>query len=510
MVPFYLILLLSLPWCSSAHNFTIHRTFTPDNSLANGASIALLSATKGLYLDASFTATISDLSQTPHFFQINTWGLPQKYNISAQISSGPIQLQSLSTGLWAMAYNGGGATVKAPSRKPWGWETFVYEKESTETILLRFGDNYFRMKGNEVVADEKNRSLAERFVIKRITERLEPDIFGVNLGGWLVVEKLISPKLFHGLKNSNSNASSEDELCSSVGPVLCEEMLRKHYETFINPEKDLEEIKEKGLNLVRIPIGYWATKAKNNNNNNTNLSLEYLDKAMSVCDRIGLAVIVDLHKVRWTKKDTDDWEATVKDTIDSLIFLTKRYTERPSFFGIELVNEPSIEIPLEKLQEFYYRSYSEIREIDKNVVIVMSDSFRGHAIEATKFIPKLSPNVTRVMIDLHNYQCFSPLDKSLSTEQHLKKVEGEWLDMVTALARYNLVLTGEWSLGLDWHTYEGLLPEEIKTFKSIYFLTQRNIFQAGDGCCFWTWRLENPDTSWDMERLFNEGYIIPS
>lgn len=271
---------------------------------------------------------------------------------------------------------------------------------------------------------------------------------------------------------------------------------------------------------MRIPIGYWATKPEQQISPYSNISLNYLDKAFEICDQLNLAIIIDLHGVKdsqngwdhsgWardTQHWTDNWEENLRDTIESLVFLTKRYTNRTSFFGIELVNEPLYTIPLQKITEFYYKSYEEIRKINKEVIIIMSDSFRGHAVESTTFIPKLSPNFTRVMIDIHNYQCFNEADKKLTTEQHLDKVENEWLKAVTALSKHNLVITGEWSLALEWHTYLGLQPDEIKTFKKIYFLTQKNIFEAGDGSVFWSWKLQENDSSWAMEKLFNDGYI---
>ena len=275
-----------------------------------------------------------------------------------------------------------------------------------------------------------------------------------------------------------------------------------------------------GINLVRIPIGYWATTDEQNAYPHVTNSLQYLDKAFDICDQLDLALIVDLHGAKdsqngkdhsgWiteTQHWTDNWENNIKFTLDSIDFLTNRYNERSSFFGIELLNEPLESIPLLKLSEYYYKAYENIRKINKDVVILMSDSFRGHSIEAETFIPKLSPNITGVMIDIHNYQCFDEEDKNLTTEGHLDKVNNEWEKMVKTLSLNNLVVTGEWSLGLPWKTFLGMKQSEIKEFKSIYFKVQKNAFDIGDGSIFWTWRVSYGNVGWSLEQLYNEGYI---
>lgn len=43
----------------------------------------------------------------------------------------------------------------------------------------------------------------------------------------------------------------------SLGPVEGEARLEKHWSSWIT-EDDFAEIASKGLNFVRIPIGYWA------------------------------------------------------------------------------------------------------------------------------------------------------------------------------------------------------------------------------------------------------------
>ena len=72
-------------------------------------------------------------------------------------------------------------------------------------------------------------------------------INGVNLGGWLVLERWMTPGLFRA-------SGEEDEiwLHRSTDPAELERLLRRHRDTYIT-EDDFRAISAHGLNLVRIP-----------------------------------------------------------------------------------------------------------------------------------------------------------------------------------------------------------------------------------------------------------------
>src|ERR1700719_3796639 len=77
---------------------------------------------------------------------------------------------------------------------------------------------------------------------------------GVNLGGWLVLEKWMVPAVYRG-----SDAPDEYGLCLALGDQA-KARLDEHRETFITAE-DFQWIKKCGLNAVRLPVGYWALEA---------------------------------------------------------------------------------------------------------------------------------------------------------------------------------------------------------------------------------------------------------
>ena len=73
---------------------------------------------------------------------------------------------------------------------------------------------------------------------------------GVNLGGWLVLEKWMTPSLFAGL-----NAEDETSYCVELGAKAIP-ALHEHWQSFITRE-DFAWLAGIGINAVRIPIGHW-------------------------------------------------------------------------------------------------------------------------------------------------------------------------------------------------------------------------------------------------------------
>ena len=72
---------------------------------------------------------------------------------------------------------------------------------------------------------------------------------GVNLGGWLVLERWMTPSVFAG-----TDATNEYELSKTAGGRA---RIQHHRHTFIQ-EADIKWLAHAGIQLLRLPIGYWA------------------------------------------------------------------------------------------------------------------------------------------------------------------------------------------------------------------------------------------------------------
>ena len=77
-------------------------------------------------------------------------------------------------------------------------------------------------------------------------------IRGVNLGGWLVLEKWITPALFAG-----TSAEDEAHLWTELSDRGQRELLRGHRDSFIT-ERDFADLASRRIDAVRIPVPYFV------------------------------------------------------------------------------------------------------------------------------------------------------------------------------------------------------------------------------------------------------------
>ena len=285
---------------------------------------------------------------------------------------------------------------------------------------------------------------------------------GVNLGGWLVLEKWMTPSLFRGM-----DATDETSWCVESGSDAAVR-LNAHWDSFITKD-DFKWIKERGLNAVRIPVGHWLLGQDYPYHSAYGTSrtpfvtggAEYLDRAMKWAEEYGLKVVIDLHAAPGCQngfdnggiKDFCDWHK--KDvyrsfSLDFLELLASRYSVYPALAGIEVLNEPRWTIPTGYLKEYTQDAYWRIRKYcSKNYVsVIFHDGFRP-AAKYRKFMRE--PEYSNVMLDIHRYQCFNQGDLAMSIYDHLNKVAVGWANeaerMWTNPGLWSMV--GEWSLGLN-------------------------------------------------------------
>jgi len=77
-------------------------------------------------------------------------------------------------------------------------------------------------------------------------------IRGVNLGGWLVLEKWITPALFAG-----TSAEDEAQLWTELSDRGQRELLSAHRDAYIT-ERDFADLASRRIDAVRIPVPYFV------------------------------------------------------------------------------------------------------------------------------------------------------------------------------------------------------------------------------------------------------------
>src|ERR1700677_107887 len=326
---------------------------------------------------------------------------------------------------------------------------------------------------------------------------------GVNLGSWLILEKWMVPDVYRG-----TGAPDEYSLSLALGDQA-ETRLQKHREKFITAE-DFRWIKNCGLNAVRLPVGYWALEAPKPSVGAT----DFLDFAFDQASQNGLKLVLDLHGAPGSQNGWDHsgrsgeigWHKSpdnIKETVRILASFAQRYGKHPALFGIELLNEPSDQIPVETLKDFSLDAYSQIRKYaGPEVAIVFHDSFRAMAWQ--NFMK--GPDYSNVIIDTHLYQLFNEDDSKRTAPEQIVFA----LSRKTALEQMQQeelpTFVGEWSLALPDNSTEDLSSFQNDLLTGAYADTQLLCFENTRGWFFWSYKLES-NSAWNFRYCVERGWL---
>jgi len=326
-------------------------------------------------------------------------------------------------------------------------------------------------------------------------------IKGVNLGGWFVLESWMKPELFKDI-------DSRDETGFCLKNPNAKTDLIKHWETFITLD-DFIYIKNLGINSVRLPIPWWLEGKSPYFS-----ALPYIHQAMQWADQTGLLVLLDLHTAPGCQNGFDnggiegviDWPKNPKNinlTIDKLEFIVKEFKKYPSFWGIEVLNEPHSSIDLKLIQDFYRRSYARIRKhTDKT--IVFHDAFRPKDPSWAPFFK--DEQMENVVFDLHLYHCFDHRLTHGDFNLHLKTLLETRLSMIQEINLFVRTVVGEWSLGMHYQTMikDDTFDEEL--YRRILANLQLFVYNHGYGYYFWNYKIQREShMDWDFRRLMEHG-----
>jgi glucan 1,3-beta-glucosidase len=356
---------------------------------------------------------------------------------------------------------------------------------------------------------------------------------GVTLGGWLVLEKWMTPSLFAGL-----DATDETTWCVELGRDAASR-LRAHWNRFITRE-DFAWIASVGINAVRIPVGHWIfgppypyhAKYGAARHPFVEGGIDVLDRALEWAAESGLRVVLDLHAAPGCQngfdnggiKDVCEWhtrEEYLAHSVDVLGRLAARYRALPSLHAIEVLNEPRWDVPTPLLETYYRRGYEAIRAhcpADR-VAVVFHDGFRSHG-EFTRLFRE-SP-FANVIFDVHRYQCFAREDLDMDIHGHLLKAGGAWREEAATLQSALGVpaICGEWSLGLDLGALSVSLPDmhnhvsgHMDGFQQdvalrAYAAAQLLAFEHYRGWFFWSYRTETTP-AWCFRDCVARGWLPP-
>ena len=346
---------------------------------------------------------------------------------------------------------------------------------------------------------------------------------GVNLGGWLVLERWMKESLFAGV-----NGKDETAFCVQLGREESTRRLREHWDTWIT-EADFAWIADHGLNAVRIPVGHWIFGSASGYPYHERYGadphpyvdggIERLDRAFDWAEQHGLMVLVDLHCAPGCQNGFDngglkgvcDWwkKAEYVDfTVLTLERLAERYGKRKALWGIETLNEPNWEVPDWVLVDFNWRAYQAIRKHcpPENGAVVIHDGFRDSQIKDVFGGKMPHPEFQNVVLDAHRYQCFGPGpgQPDLRTFDHaanIRHAEGHIADeMRTLNETVYWTVCGEWSLATG--------GRRTDAERQAFFDAQTKAFENCQGFFFWSYKIESGDPSWSLRTAVERGLLL--
>lgn len=355
---------------------------------------------------------------------------------------------------------------------------------------------------------------------------------GVNLGGWLVLEKWITPSLFAGLQ-----ATDETSYCVELGEAEATRRLHHHWDTFITRD-DFAWLKNAGINAVRLPVGHWLFgKDYPYHRSYQEARYPFVEGGLAIVDKVfewagefDLRVVLDLHAAPGCQNGFDnggildvcEWhtsEEYIEHSLALLERLAERYGDQPTLHGIETLNEPRWDIPTDLLKRFNLEAYQRIRRHcpPERVTVAFHDGFRSFR-EYAGFLQE--PEFRNVALDIHRYQCFMDYDTSLDIFGHIRKSAVDWRDEADEIIRESgyQVYCGEWSLGLDlkvvslWaegpfnHALEEMDLFQMSAAYRGYASAQVLTFEKYAGWFFWTYRTETTP-EWCYRDCVDQGFF---
>ncbi|KAK9314579.1 glycoside hydrolase superfamily [Lipomyces starkeyi] len=289
----------------------------------------------------------------------------------------------------------------------------------------------------------------------------ETPMRGVNLGGWLILEPFITPSFFE-IYNLSQGIVDEYTLSAHLGDNA-KDTFEKHYMSFIT-EQTFSDIRDAGLDHVRIPYPYWAIENLEGDPYVEKVSWRYLLRAIEWARKYGLRVNVDLHSVPgnangWNHSGHQGQVLWLNGTMGeyygnltlgyherlAAFFAQERYKNLVTLYG--LVNEPNMMV-LDSVTVINWTSnaYDIVREKGFEGYIVFGDGFRGAASWAGVFNQSRYPGM---ILDMHQYMIFN---QDLIAQSHSAKINfacQSWVnDMqisTNPVTGHGPTIVGEWS-----------------------------------------------------------------
>ena len=296
-------------------------------------------------------------------------------------------------------------------------------------------------------------TVKDGYLIKENGEKII--LKGINLGNWLLWETWMG--FVPEYTDDWAYFDTLEVFLERFGEEKTNEIIRTFEDNFIT-EEDIAQIEKLGFNCVRVPFWYrnfmtedleWLTE-----NNDDNPGFQKLDWLISICEKYGIYVMLDLHgapggqsKNHCTGKagrnELYENEEMLNATVELWCAIAERYKDNKTVVAYDLLNEPQnnggydgeyfwsaeSEDAVSRTNMVYDVLYKAIREIDQNHII----SFEG--VWSTTVLP--NPNemgYENMLYQLHLYDSEKGMIRYRVKE--LKTARKDW-GVAVVVGEYN-------------------------------------------------------------------------
>ncbi|MGB4762868.1 MAG: cellulase family glycosylhydrolase [Candidatus Saccharimonas sp.] len=325
---------------------------------------------------------------------------------------------------------------------------------------------------------------------------------GVNLGGWLVLERWMTPSLF-----ASTDAQDEYSFMKTPGALA---KLRAHQKSFVG-EEDFKWMAAHGVNAVRIPVGYWIFEGDTPYRS----CIGRLDWAIKTAEKYNIRVLICLHgapgsqsgehhsgqigRALWFgRKDYREQTTAV------LVRLAERYAQREAVWGIELLNEPKAWIHQLRLRRFYKQAQRGIMNVARpGLVVVFHDAFMPRSMSGALRMARGFP----VMMDVHWYQFMIPVWIQRRLPLWFNNlILRKRAQLFERLSRAQPIIVGEWSGVMGWQTLERFPVDRHEAIMHQYLEQQLDLYGNVAGWFYWNYKTESRGI-FHFRSLIEDGHI---
>jgi glucan 1,3-beta-glucosidase len=371
---------------------------------------------------------------------------------------------------------------------------------------------------------------------------------GVNIGNWLLFELWMDSSLSNKLNSHAVNAPYPNAIIDewTAGQYsdynYASKVLRKHFDTWFT-EQDVIDIKNAGLNHIRLPFPYWSF-AEAKGPSAPYLTLNRFDKLIEACGWArthGIKVWVDIHGVPGSQNGFDnsgrsgpihwpnnpDYYTRTQYTFNRLATLFSQPEWKGTVTAVEAVNEP-LATNSDAVKQLILKYYPWARNAAARppnstdyttLLMVMHDGFLGPAYWENFFTGRATH---RVLLDTHPYFVYTDAEKKMKDSRRLREMCAKE-SVFQRSQQFYPTIAGEWSVSgpngdrsSDRNLPNGPVsfPDGpnypysygYMNFMSYSFNVQRATYEKGSGWIFWAWKNANA-LDWSYQAGLQYGWI---